>query len=317
MLQLQQQQDKPSFDLIKSNSFVNCRQCNHRTTTENIHHSNTPQQNNNYIWWNRQYRSATPPPNATKLNPAHNVNPLLENDTTCDSPSDIHVHACTSGQTNNKKRKQSGGEYPMECYHVESPLLRQINDDMNLQTKSSPYKVTSTTVTDEAKRFAQSRYPFPPFKLHFKKSKINDKAIIEELLNYSKVNHNFDLELAGFRSSAIRCGDNESNLLIFVKNSLSYSFLYPEIKWPNRLGDEDFTIDRQPVIPPQLALIITNVSYKTNLSEFENDLKNKYEKIIKVTRLKNWNQFDTKFVKVDFSSAKIRDNILNNGVDHC
>ncbi|CAF4711565.1 unnamed protein product, partial [Rotaria sp. Silwood2] len=308
--QLQQHQDKSSSSLINSHHHVNCGQCIHRTTNENYQHSNYHQQN--YTWCNRQSRSFVSPVTPKRFNSIQNVYPLLGNDIVNDSSSYIHVHPSASCRTN-KKRKQSGNEQPIACHHDESPHLQQINDDTNIQIKSTSPIIPSTKVTDEAKRFAQSRYPFPPFILHFKRSKINDKAIIDELLNFSKVKYSFDLELAGFRSSSIRSNDNECNLLLFVKNSLSFSFLYSDIKWPDKLGDEAFTINRQPAIPPQLALIITNVSYKTNLNEFENDLKVRYENIAKVIRLKNRNQFDTKLVKVEFSSSKTRDDILSNG----
>ena len=124
--------------------------------------------------------------------------------------------------------------------------------------------------------------------------------MIEELLNYSKQNYSFDLELAGFRSSAIRCESGECNLLIFVKSSLSFSFLFSEIKWPDRLGDEIFAISRQPSIPPQLAVIVTNVSYE--MDEFASDMRNKYGYVFNIVRLKNKDHYDTKIVKVDFSS---------------
>ncbi|CAF2035548.1 unnamed protein product [Rotaria magnacalcarata] len=222
------------------------------------------------------------------------------------------MHSGIGGSTS-KKRKQSGNEQPIALHEDESPLLQQTNDDLNLPTTSISYNNISAKITDEAKRFAQSRYPFPPFILHFKRTKINDKVIIDDLIKYSNVNYSFDLELAGYRSSSIRCNDNECNLIIFVKNSLSFSFLYSDIKWPDKLGDEICALDRQPSIPPQLALIIANVSNRTNLNEFENDLKVKYDNIAKVIRLKNRNQFDTKFVKVEFNSSKTRDDILNNG----
>ncbi|CAF5039699.1 unnamed protein product, partial [Rotaria sp. Silwood1] len=249
-----------------------------------------------------------------KFNSLQNVYPVRGNVTMNDSSADIHAHPYpfTSGHTN-KKRKQSDNEQPIASHDDESPMHLRTSNDSNIQTKSTSTNIPSTIVTDEAKRYAESRYPFPPFILHFTRSKINDKAIIDELLNYCKINYSFDLELAGFRSSSIRTNDNECNLLVFVKNSISFSFLYSDIKWPEKLGGDSFTIDRKPAIPPQLALIITNVGYKTNLNEFENDLKVRYENIAGITRLKNKNYFDTKLVKVEFSSSKTRDDILING----
>ncbi|CAF4684482.1 unnamed protein product, partial [Rotaria socialis] len=139
------------------------------------------------------------------------------------------------------------------------------------------------------------------------------KRIIDELIKFSKVNYSFDLHLSGYRMAPNRCNTNENNLLIFVRNSRSFSFLLIDIDWPDNFGDEKFTIERKLAIPPQLVIIIDNVSYKTNVLEMENDIKSRYDNVVKVIRLKNKSQFDTKFVKVEFNSPKARDDILNKG----
>ncbi|CAF4058459.1 unnamed protein product, partial [Rotaria sordida] len=289
--QRQQYQDKTSSsDLINSDPSANYCQCIHRTTNENYQHSNFHQQN--YSWRYHPFRSFISPVIPKKFSSFQNVYPLPGNVTMNDSSADVH---------------------PIAGHYDESPLLQQTSNYTDTQTKSTSSNIPSTKVTDEAKRYAESHYPFPPFILHFKRSKINNKTIIDELLNYCKINYSFDLELAGFRSSSIRSNDNDCNLLLFVENSLSFSFLFSNITLPDKLGGDIFTIDRQPAIPPQLALIITNVSYKTNLNEFENDLKVRYENIARVIRLKNKNHYDTKLVKVEFSSSKTRDDILING----
>ena len=248
----------------------------------------------------------------------------IEKVNTYDSPdTQVHpytTHINTEGRSN-KKRKQSGYEAPME-FHDDSPALQQSSPRDYygpLHTNTSPSNLcpngnTSTsTITHEAQRFAASRYPFSPFILKFNVDKINDKAAIDELLNYSKINYNFELDLAGFRLSSNRCNTNECNLLIFVKNSSSFSFLYSDIKWPARLINETFAIDKLPSIPPQLAVIITNVSYKIDCTEFEKELRNKYDNVLKVIRLKNKDHHDTKIVEVEFTSSKTRDEILSNG----
>ncbi|CAF3312303.1 unnamed protein product [Rotaria socialis] len=138
---------------------------------------------------------------------------------------------------------------------------------------------------------------------------MNDKRIIDELIKFSKVNYSFGLDLAGYRMASNRCNSNENNLLIFVRNSRSFTFLLIDIDWPDSFGGEKLTIERKPAIPPQLAIIIDNASYKTNVLEMENDNKSRYGNAVKVIRLKNKNQFDTKFVKVEFNSSKARDDI--------
>ncbi|CAF1478354.1 unnamed protein product [Rotaria sp. Silwood1] len=122
---------------------------------------------------------------------------------TYDSPdSQGHSYAIHTDTTerSNKKRKQSGNDAPMEIYD-DSPACYQSrshdyyiqsntntntnkNTNSNSNTNSNTHSSTSA-ITNEAQRFATSRYPFPPFILKFNAGKINDKAAIEELLNYS------------------------------------------------------------------------------------------------------------------------------------
>ncbi|CAF1224550.1 unnamed protein product [Rotaria magnacalcarata] len=249
-------------------------------------------------------------------NGANKLRPLMEYNDTSDSPSEVKAQTSTTNRLN-KKRKQCVTDEPMEHYYDESPSYPQSQDDNgnHLPTHTTTSNATSKSkpITEEAKRFAQTRYAFPPFNLSFKSTKINDKRVIDELIKFSKVRYSFDLDLAGYRMAPNRYNANESNLLIFVKNSRSFSFLLIDIEWPDKFGSEKFTMERQPAIAPQLAIIIENVSYKTNVLEMENDIKSRYDNVVKVIRLKNKNQFDTKFVKVEFNSPKTRDDILNKG----
>ena len=60
--------------------------------------------------------------------------------------------------------------------------------------------------------------------------------------------------------TSVKCDDDGCNLLLLVKTTASFSLLYSKMKWPNRLGGESFTVNRRPAIPPQLAVILTNVT---------------------------------------------------------
>ena len=115
----------------------------------------------------------------------------------------------------------------------------------NITTNTNSTKITTTsTISSEAQGFATSRYSFPPFIFKFKANKIDDKAAIEDLINYSTENFSFEINLAGFRMSTNRCNANERNLLIFVKKSSSFSFLYWDIKWPDHLNNITFTLNK-------------------------------------------------------------------------
>ncbi|CAF4141172.1 unnamed protein product, partial [Rotaria magnacalcarata] len=184
-------------------------------------------------------------------NGANKLRPLMEYNDTSDSPSEVKAQTSTTNRLN-KKRKQCVTDEPMEHYYDESPSYPQSQDDNgnHLPTHTTTSNATSKSkpITEEAKRFAQTRYAFPPFNLSFKSTKINDKRVIDELIKFSKVRYSFDLDLAGYRMAPNRYNANESNLLIFVKNSRSFSFLLIDIEWPDKFGSEKFTMERQPAI---------------------------------------------------------------------
>ncbi|CAF1305348.1 unnamed protein product [Adineta ricciae] len=174
-------------------------------------------------------------------------------------------------------------------------------------------RTPSNILTVEAKAFAQSRYPFPPFILRFATPYINEQKLTEELCKFIKANHNLDLELSGYRKSTSKCSINECDLLIFVKNSRSFSTLLNLNNWPQSILGLAYGRPSTPAIPPQLSLIIKNVSLSINFTELSNEIKTSYSNISNVIRMKNKNQAIIKMVKLEFSDYKQRDEILNNG----
>jgi hypothetical protein len=100
---------------------------------------------------------------------------------------------------------------------------------MNQQTNAN--SSSTITLTDEAKRFAQTRYPFPPFIIRLPSSNIQEQKVVEDLRNFVKEKHQLELELIGFRKSTIKCLSSEFDILLFVKNSQSFAILYEEVNW--------------------------------------------------------------------------------------
>ncbi|CAF2042628.1 unnamed protein product [Rotaria magnacalcarata] len=168
-------------------------------------------------------------------------------------------------------------------------------------------------LTDEAKLFAQSRYPFPPFIIRFPTPYIHEQKIVEELCKYLKENKQLALELSGYRKASTKCSSNECDLLLFVKNSYSFSILYDEKNWPQSILGLTYTRPSTPSIPPQLSLIIINVSLSIDFADFTNEIKASYFNVRNVIRMKNKNQLNIKLVKLEFSEPDQRDEILNRG----
>ncbi|UJR07404.1 hypothetical protein I4U23_011690 [Adineta vaga] len=276
------------------------------------------------------FKQVIPPPTRNNLKPVNSPlrRPLSpsENDV---SENETIDHSSNINITGNSKKKvkqhrddnqqQQDFSLPFDATATVPSPLGQQHQQQNTNTNASTCitdqvgHIPQNKVTDEAKAFAQSRYPFPPFIIRFSTPRINDQKITDELCKFIKANHNCDLELSGFRKSTTKCSINESDLLIFVKNSCSFSTLINENNWPKSILGLTYTRPSIPATPPQLSLIIKNVSLSINFTEFANDIKSSYSNVSNVIRMKNKNQTIIKLIKVEFSDYAQRDEILNRG----
>ena len=167
------------------------------------------------------------------------------------------------------------------------------------QANRQPFEVSSA-----AYRFASTRYPFSPYVISFKTA-VKDKLVIDELVKHAK-EQNVELKIAAYRHKQV---ENDHRILLFVDNIDSFCFLTNNSNWPTRLCQETFHI-KKPSTPPQLCIILPNVSLNTDWDEFVRDMKEQYVEIVDVVRLKNRSQQFVRTVKVEFSCAKARNNLL-------
>ncbi|CAF3251988.1 unnamed protein product [Rotaria sp. Silwood2] len=139
-------------------------------------------------------------------------------------------------------------------------------------------EVTTTTdgmISIEAERFAQSRYPFPPFSMRFATPNIKEQTVAEDLRKHLKQHHQLDIEFVGYRRSTNKCSNNEIDILLFVKDSYSFACLFDDSNWPTLLNEQMFVRSHKPPIPSQLSLIIKNVGLNIDGQRYDILLKGK------------------------------------------
>ncbi|CAF2528339.1 unnamed protein product [Rotaria sp. Silwood2] len=168
-------------------------------------------------------------------------------------------------------------------------------------------------LTEEAERFARTRYPFPPFIVLFPLSNIKEQKVSDELCKHLKENKHVQLELIGYRRSTLKCAANECDILLFVKDSLSFSFLYKETNWPTTLLGSTFIRLKPPSILPQLSLIIKGVGLSINIEHLTIKLKSMFSSLENVVRMKKRFQQEIILVKLEFNSPGERENLLSYG----
>ncbi|CAM4788148.1 unnamed protein product [Rotaria magnacalcarata] len=136
-------------------------------------------------------------------------------------------HNITFNNANRPHIPASANQPPLQQQHTNTSA----SIDLNLSITNQKLNTNSSSIiklTDEAKLFAQSRYPFPPFIIRFPTPYIHEQKIVEELCKYLKENKQLALELSGYCKASTKCSSNECDLLLFVKNSYSFSILYDE-----------------------------------------------------------------------------------------
>jgi hypothetical protein len=167
-----------------------------------------------------------------------------------------------------------------------------------------------TPISNESTRYAQTRYPFPPFCIRFNSDKVTPNHIKESLIDHCKNAHQLDLKILNCRLSYGSYG-SQYDILLFLKDALSFSFLMDHKHWPDAFNNVPFIIPTWPPIPPQLSLLVKNVDLRIDFNEFCMDVKTRYPQVKNVVRLKNKFQNEIKLVKLEFTSSVIRDKILD------
>ncbi|CAF2092313.1 unnamed protein product [Rotaria magnacalcarata] len=155
-------------------------------------------------------------------------------------------------------------------------------------------------------RYAIFRFLFSPFSIIFSQH-AREKIVIDDLIKHESGNCHFELKTVAYRRDWFE--NNECRILIFVENSESFSFLYERNNWPKTLAGQQFTT-KSPSTPPQLSLVIQAVSLKIEWENFVHELKEKYPDIADIIRLKNKAKQPVRAIKLEFLSAKVRNEIL-------
>lgn len=205
------------------------------------------------------------------------------------------LHARTPRPSTPPKKQKQGTPY------LENPMIHK---EIPRSTNPSTMYQETKEVSVAARSFATTRYPFAPFHVIFK-SNVKDRLVIDEVVKHAK-EQMVELKVVSYRH---KLGDNGYSLLIFVDNIESFCFLNIDTNWPNRLVNVEFSI-KKPSIPPQLCLILLNVSLNIDWEEFVIDVKDRYPDVVNVIRLKNRNQRPVPTVKIELNCGNIRESIL-------
>ncbi|CAF4063605.1 unnamed protein product, partial [Adineta steineri] len=219
-----------------------------------------------------------------------------------------------SKQINN----QSGSTIRPQILHHHN-VTDTVNDNVNMNLNVNNHVTTASSVisnnfptghtqqqqllTTASAHYALTYFPFLPHIVRFNSTNNSITHFKEEVTKHYKSDHNLTIEVISCRRSTIKCNNNEMDVLLYVKDSTSFTALLDHWKWPLMICGEQFIFPSVPSIPPQLSLIIKNVDIHLDFDEFSLDLKNLYPSIQNVIRMKNKFSNDIKMVKLELTCA--------------
>ncbi|CAF4296573.1 unnamed protein product, partial [Adineta steineri] len=191
---------------------------------------------------------------------------------------------------------------------------RSGNDNYNINAdnvNSNPLLTQRFSITNESTRYALTRFPFSPFILQFKSGKVTVNQVKDELVRHCKTVHQIDINILNCRLIRSSSNINQYNILIYVKDVISFACILNHEHWPKLLGNESYMLSSLPSIPPQLCCIIKNVDLNIDFEEFCESIHVKFPQVKNILRLKNKFQNDIKMVKLELTCPNVRDKLLN------
>ena len=150
----------------------------------------------------------------------------------------------------------------------------------------------------------------PPFVIRLSPNKINPDKLKELLIDHFENNCQKTIQLINCRSSLPKWNNNGQDYLIYVKDAETFTLLLDQKKWPDSIDNIPLTFPSSPAIPPQLSLLIKNVSLNVDFEDFCKDAKGRYPDIQNIIRMKNKFQNNIKLVKIELTSTILRDQLL-------
>ncbi|CAF3386449.1 unnamed protein product [Rotaria sp. Silwood2] len=218
--------------------------------------------------------------------------PSISSSTTSTTSSDcINTDASTSSSNTNSILPSAAPSHSSQVHH-----------NQEIRNKTSTI-CTSSEISVDARRYAETRYPFPPFIIKFNEE-VDESITIKYIMNHYGSTYNVNLRLAGHRLK------KKKELLIFVDDRDSFAVLYDDTKWPTTINSLVYDKIAPTHLPPQFSILIRNVPLEKNVNELIDDIKQDYPSVVNALRIFNRNKSPTTLVRLDIKCINTINELL-------
>ena len=185
------------------------------------------------------------------------------------------------------------------------PPPNNTRSQINIVTRNPTDLVVNTSeISHQARRYAETRYAFPPFIIKFHND-VDEKLILKSIVNHYTDIYKIDLSLAGHRLK------DKRELLLFVENRESFATLYDDEKWPTAIDSLNYVKIKPSHLPAQFSVILRNVPLDIEINQLLDEIKEEYPDVTNAFRISNKNKQPTPIVRLDIKSIKIIDELLS------
>ncbi|CAF0980460.1 unnamed protein product [Adineta steineri] len=145
---------------------------------------------------------------------------------------------------------------------------------------------------------------FPPISLSFKNEpQATDRLMINNLIKWWKSQFKKDLNIIG-RYGYKKC------LLVFANDLESFDFLIQKLHWPKKIQQLEYEMKLPKVFPPDFSIVVQHFPKNWDEQEINEEVKEKYASLVKLTRLYGRNNSTLNSVRADFRSLQQVKSIL-------
>jgi hypothetical protein len=185
------------------------------------------------------------------------------------------------------------------------PVLRTVHPTKRTANENEPSICSERTneISQQARRYAETRYAFPPFKVDFNQD-VDENAIIGVLKDHYRSKFDADILFDGHRRK------NKRNLLLFVQNRNSFLTMFDKDKWPERIESLEYEKTLPNHLPPQFSIVIKNVPVHIETNQLLLSIQGDYPDAINAFRISNKSRQPTTFVRLDIQNVKLIDDLL-------
>ncbi|CAF1445678.1 unnamed protein product [Rotaria sordida] len=136
----------------------------------------------------------------------------------------------------------------------------------------------SIKITHEARRFAETRYAFPPFIVKFTQD-VDEKCIIKFISSYYFTNYDFDLKFVGHRLKGKR------DLLLFANDRDTFLILFNEHNWLTTIESPTYEKILPNHLPAQFSILLRSVPTHLDACTLLTSIQNDYSDVINAFRI--------------------------------